>query len=201
MDMIQEAKVAVAAAEASLKSIIERGVREHRYAEVAELARIADRLAQLLHVDATTTSLGGESPTRASGSARRATKKRKAKGRTASKPYPRFERDQDKLVKIGWSKKAREEYEHRAPRLAALAFAQHLDRSVSRGKMFAIDDLLPIHDSVGEEIPSYQVYLTLAWLRNSGAVQKEGRNGYVISCDKLDGSMFDLMWDRLPKKQ
>ena len=53
---------------------------------------------------------------------------------------------------------------------------------------------MPVPDSAGGEIPSYQVYLTLAWLRHVGAVEKKGRSGYVLR----SGLDLDAIWDRIP---
>src|SRR5262245_3021461 len=43
--------------------------------------------------------------------------------RPAAQIYPQFFRRGDELVKVGWSKKDRKEYAHRAPRRAVVAVA------------------------------------------------------------------------------
>jgi len=111
--------------------------------------------------------------------------------------YPRFERDGDKLVKVGWSKKKREQYEHRAPYEVVLACARHLASHALAGKVFAMENLLPVPDASGGEIPAYQAYLTLAWLRQAGAVEKKGRDGYVLRDESLAGDGFDKLWASL----
>ena len=70
----------------------------------------------------------------------------------------------------------------------------------AKGKIFVVDDLLPVHDAAGEELPSYQVYLALAWLRQAGIVEKKGRDGYVRVTDPLDGSVFDTMWEQVRER-
>ncbi len=48
------------------------------------------------------------------------------------------------------------------------------------------------------EIPSYQVYLTLAWLRKEGLLERRGRSGYVVmDPQQLETTTADL-WSTLP---
>lgn len=202
-----EANRVLADAEKSIRDLIQRELRAQRYSEVAELAGVADALSQLARGSSRPSVKVRDAaltPASARPSASAATRLRN--GRSPRKTgavrgeYPRFERDDDKLVKVGWSKKAREEYEHRAPRSAVLAFTQHVGATTAEGRTFVIDELLPVHDAAGEELPSYQVYLALAWLRQAGAVEKKGRDGYVRVADPLDGSVFDTMWDQIPER-
>ena len=119
--------------------------------------------------------------------------------RNASKKrdYPRFERDGDKLVKLGWSKKQKSQYEHRAPHAAVLAFGRHVANHFGEGEVFAMESLLPVPDESGEEVPGYQAYLTLAWLKHVGAVEKKGRDGYVLRDGSLADGGLDRLWDAL----
>lgn len=201
MTAIQEAKSLLADSEKALRDLMQRELKAQRYAELGELAGIADGLARLARSGTVSTprqpSLAKPPEAAIARPARKAIPKRKS---SAKGEYPRFERDDDKLVKIGWSKKAREEYEHRAPRTAVLAFAEHVGSTTAAGKTFVIDDLLPVHDPTGEVLPSYQVYLALAWLRQARAVEKKGRDGYVRVADPLDGSVFDALWDQVHER-
>ena len=114
--------------------------------------------------------------------------------------YPRFERDGGRLIKIGWSKKSREEYEHRASREVAQAFARALWNAMEPGKTFAMEEVLPVRDSAGDELPDYQSYLSLAWLRSEGAIEKLGRDGYVLRIQDMDTETFDTLWSHLPER-
>lgn len=117
---------------------------------------------------------------------------------TAGKSYPRFACDGDKLVKIGWSKRTREEYEHKAPLLAVEAFAAHLRKSTKEGRIFKIDDIMPVADPESEgELPSYQIYLALGWLRSLDAVSKHGRNGYSAKTNAISKKALSQAWDQL----
>ena len=117
----------------------------------------------------------------------------------SSKAYPRFAKDGDKLVKIGWSKRTREEYEHKAPLVAVEAFAAHLRKHTEEGRIFKIDDIMPLADPDSEgELPSYQIYLALGWLRSIDAVSKHGRNGYSAKANAISKKSISQAWDQLP---
>ncbi|MEO8649616.1 MAG: hypothetical protein ABI539_10665 [Acidobacteriota bacterium] len=202
---IQEAKGVLADAEKSIRDLMQRELGVRRYSELGELALIADALARLARevpqsTPATESSASGPPPTSHKPAASRVRPKASIKRSPAKRDYPRFERENDRLIKVGWSKKSREEYEHRAPRSAVLAFAEYLGTATAKGKTFVMEDLFPVYDAMGEELPGYQVYLALAWLRQFGAVEKKGREGYVRITDPLDGSLFDNLWDRVPER-
>jgi hypothetical protein len=106
------------------------------------------------------------------------------KGQAAKQGYPQFVRDGESLVKIGWSKSERKPYEHKAPRGVLQALLQAVIRAGSGGKRFTVEALLPLLDTAaGTEIPGYQTYLTLAWLRSVGLVVQHGRQGYSLPED------------------
>jgi Fe2+ or Zn2+ uptake regulation protein len=81
---------------------------------------------------------------------------------------------------VGWSKKKNREYVHKIPKdafdqtvavIAGLAEAS----SVS----FTSDQIIEEAKRGGSPVPAYQVYLTLAFLREYGGIKKEGREGYA----------------------
>jgi hypothetical protein len=180
---------------------MQRELTAHRYSFLAELASMANAVAMLARSEAT--ALGpvtADTPktVRPAEVTTSSIRSRAARVPKQLNQYPRFERDGDRLIKIGWSKKAREQYEHRAPRDAVVAFVQSLS-NVKLGATFAIESLLPIADVSGEELPSYQVYLVLAWLRSVGLIEKKGRDGYVMRT-RPDQHAIDSNWEELPKR-
>lgn len=113
----------------------------------------------------------------------RGTASPKAKRKARKKDYPRFRIEDDHLIKVAWSKSQGGEYEHRAP-LSVLT--QLVDTLLSgTGELFTMDAVLPLSDDGGSEIPSYQAYLCLAWLKMEGLVFQEGRKGYSLSTSNL----------------
>lgn len=196
-------------AEASLRQLIERCLREQRYRDVAEVARLAEGVARLIGQPADESvpkSLQkrrsiGPSPSPKENAMLLSTQASEAKPKKGNE-YPRFERDGDRLVKVGWSKKNQEAYEHRAPQEAVIGFVRHLESRVKPGEVFVMDELFPIPDiATGDEVPAYQAYLTLAWLRLTGAVEKKGRDGYVLRMDSLSDGGLDQLWNRLPERK
>jgi hypothetical protein len=204
MGNIQDARGILSDAETSLRQLMESALREQRYADVGEIAGLADGIARLLQgrigaqqqVPQTSpvTAMANIPVTASSLVPRRSSK-------SPTSEYPRFERDDDKLVKIGWSKKNKATYEHRAPHEAIIAFGRHLSGNVTEGKVFAVEDLLPVPDVAnGGEIPAYQVYLMLAWLQHVGAIAKKGRDGYVLRRGGLGIGTLDSFWASLPTR-
>lgn len=199
MGTVHDARRILAGTEASLRQIMEAALREQRYGDVGEIAPLADGVARLQGrvtepqiLQISQVAPPPSSPASSSGPIAQPRKSHKSE-------YPRFERDDDKLVKIGWSKKNKATYEHRAPREAVTAFTRHVSANVPEGKVFAVEDLLPVPDVAnGGEIPAYQVYLTLAWLQHVGAVAKKGRDGYVLRRDGLGNGTLDSFWASLP---
>jgi hypothetical protein len=101
--------------------------------------------------------------------------------------YPRFKREGDVLVKIGWSKSDNATYEHRSPRLILDHLIAGVKAIAVPNQLFTTEKLMPLRTADGNELPSYQSYLCLNWLIDVGAVRKHGRQGYSISSlDELD---------------
>lgn len=203
MSTIQAARTLLRQTESSLRQLIEVALKEQRYGDVAEMAGLADGLSRLL--DSTTAIPGGDArPTPVPVALRSqgegvATKRPKKTRRSSSKrtEYPRFARDGDRLVKIGWSKKNKSEYEHRVPRSAVDAFMGKLTSAVKSGQVFEVDSLLPVTDQNDEEVPAYQIYVTLAWLRDIGVISKKGRDGYVIDDSEATKRGAEAQWQEL----
>lgn len=92
--------------------------------------------------------------------------------------YPRFMRRGNELIKIGWSKKDRKEYQHRAPHELLVALRQAFLDASRRRKLFSMDALE--RQLAGNGSPGYQAYVWLAWLRSAGLVKQHGRQGYSV---------------------
>jgi hypothetical protein len=111
-----------------------------------------------------------------------------------------FYRNDRELIKIGYSKTDRRTYEHRSPK-------ELLDRLVgvvanlgSNGRRFITEQLILPQDARLADVPSYQVYLCLAFLVLNGLVQKHGRSGYTIAAEHAKDLSLGLnaKWNELP---
>lgn len=94
--------------------------------------------------------------------------------------YPKFFRDGDDILKIGWSKKEKEEYLHKAPRSVLLRTAESIGKLSGKQRLWTPESLMAVINSEGNGIPEYQTYLCLAFLRNAGLVIQHGRQGYSV---------------------
>ncbi len=113
--------------------------------------------------------------------------------------YPKFSRRGDQLVKTGWSKKAREEYEHKAPRRVIDALTAAIARRSGNGKRFTVEDLFPLKDPQdGSEFPGYQVYVALAWFKSAGLVKQHGRSGYTVRNSSHLAEVVATAWPQIP---
>jgi hypothetical protein len=124
------------------------------------------------------------------------------KWRQGRAAYPQFFRNGDILVKIAWSKTHKGEYEHKAQFGVVRDLITAIRHSASKNGRFAMESLLPLRSSVGgQEVPSYQTYLCLAWLRAQGLVVQHGRQGYSID-PKVDIlAKAQEMFEMLPERQ
>ncbi len=123
---------------------------------------------------------------------------KKANARPA---YPRFARRGDQLVKFGWSKRKKSEYEHKVSRHAALALARAASNVGNDGLIFQVNALLPLRDPAdGSEIPDYQVYLVIAWWRSASLLDQHGRQGYSIPNAGQLPQAVESAWSKLPEE-
>jgi hypothetical protein len=96
--------------------------------------------------------------------------------------YPQFRREPDgTLVKIGYSKSDRRRYEHRAPRAVLEQLAKAVADLGSNGRLISSEALLASHVSGLSGVPTYQIYLCLAFFVYQGLLLRQGRRGYTIS--------------------
>ena len=119
----------------------------------------------------------------------------------AKREYPKFFKQDNQLVKIGWSRTTKGEYEHKAPRRVVDALTATIARRSRKGKLFTVEDLLPLKDLQDHsEIPSYQAYVVLAWLKRGGLVKQHGRRGYSVRNSSRLADAAITSWQQLPEK-
>jgi hypothetical protein len=117
-----------------------------------------------------------------------------------TKKYPVFFRQSENLVKVGWSKKARREYQHQAPKRVLEKLVATVLAVSAKSPQFTIEQVLPLmSERDGVEMPGYQTYLCVAWLRDAGLLEQHGRQGYSIrQRDKFQDATEDA-WNLLPR--
>ena len=111
--------------------------------------------------------------------------------------YPKFFRTSGELMKIGWSKRERAEYHHKAPHSVLMQLVSKLTVVGSGGTIFTADDVFPLGADEGSPVPNYQSYLCLAWLRHEGLVQAHGRQGYSVVNGESLNAAATTHWNEL----
>lgn len=113
--------------------------------------------------------------------------------------YPRFFKSGDRLVKVGWSKKDKAEYEHKCPRNVLSCLVSSFLSIRGNDKRFSMDEVLPLTDPTdGSELPTYQIYVALAWLKTLGLIEQHGRQGYSVRKGVNLSTKVEDAWNALP---
>ncbi|MCK4795529.1 MAG: hypothetical protein KAV87_67990 [Desulfobacteraceae bacterium] len=107
------------------------------------------------------------------------TKKRK------KSDYPKFKVKNETLIRIGWSRKQRREYTHKAPRFV---FEQTVKAMTAlsqsgAGPFLAENIIEQANSNESEAIPSYQIYVIIGLLKQTNCIKQVGRDGYIIPQD------------------
>jgi hypothetical protein len=170
-------------AEAKLRSLLTEAAAEGEYNIIVKIAGWARSLGEL--VSEVTPADGSAQTIHAVTSDSQASLQGEApnppRRQKRSKAYPKFFRNGENLVKIGWSKAQRTEYEHKAPLSVLSDLAAAISAASAKRPRLAMESVLPLKSSRdGTEVPSYQTYLCLAWLRQQGLVLQHGRQGYSV---------------------
>ncbi len=171
-----------------------------KYHEVMRLARAARDLRQLMGQVLSGDSDGqwGTLPQKPKAAPRARRKKALLRKRGRAREYPKFFRSGDQLLKTGWSKRKKKEYKHSAPRRLALPLARTIVEAGGSNGMVATDVFFPLHDPDDDsEVPSYQAYVVLAWLVETGVVMKHGRQGYTVPSGDSLSHQLEKRWDAL----
>jgi len=191
--------------ENGLRELLGRAASRGDYSDVLRLTSWA-KVIHSLADDAKTEQAKGplfEERPKARANTASATVQRSRRSRKATRNsgkadgYPRFLREGDTLVKIGWSRRDSEEYQHKAPHTVLALLMQKLTVVGAGGRLFASEDLMPLHTEHGAEIPNYQVYLCLAWLRSEGLVLPQGRQGYTLKNGENSISSVEVRWQHM----
>ncbi len=210
MDTAKRATTLLAEAERQLRELVGEAAAAGEYDAVQQISDLARRVGALVQnaqnagrseAIPTGVAMRDERPTAVADRAARigSSTTRHSKRLPAKGEYPKFCRRGDQLVKIGWSKREKAEYEHKAPHQTVDVLTTAIARRSDNGKLFTVEDLLPLKNPVdGTEIPSYQAYVALAWFRRLGLVKQHGRRGYSVKGPSRVGEAIVASWEQLP---
>ena len=200
MKYITDAKKAVLTLDRDLQEFLTSAVRAGAYEDVAEIAVLASSLREVMtRLSIAPTMVNIESldvlPPPPKVRPKGVTRALVQGNRRAGSEYPKFLRDGDRLIKLGWSKKDRREYEHKAPVDVCRAVCFRLAEA-AEGHVFRMEDFFPITNADGQEIPTYQSYLVLAWLRSMSLIERTAKDGYRWLTNSFDEAAFTEAWNK-----
>ncbi|MCC6125052.1 MAG: hypothetical protein IT426_08830 [Pirellulales bacterium] len=209
MDIIQETLDVLATAEKTLASLASEAAAASQYDDATyiiglarEISQLADKATEDL-THATKSSDVAITVTNAKSSA--ATLAVAANLPARRKPrkgeYPKFIREGDTLVKIGWSPSDKATYEHKSPKKVLALLGTTLSKNGANGKRFTMERVLPLtNPSDGSNVPDYQVYLCLAWLRTLDILIQHGRQGYSLKTKEQLNALIEQHWSNLTSR-
>lgn len=194
-------------ASSELRELIEQELAAQRFGEVARLARLAESLSNLASgregsAEAQPTGVPTAEHEAVSTLARPSVRANPtgSSRRTNGKSYPLFEREGLRLVKVGWSKRDSSTYEHKAPKDTVNAVRTALLDKANTDGDFQMEEVFPVASEDGSEIPSYQVYLVVAWFRKLGIVERRGKTGYRLARRRLNSTKLSTAWASLNER-
>jgi len=191
--------------EAELRKIVSDAATAGDYESVVQVAAWARSLNEILGRDpprkGKTDDDHAPAATRSTRREPRASRNNRTRSSANHGGYPKFFRQGDRLVRVAWSKREKKEYEHKAPISVLRALTVAMADSGADGRVFSTEELLPIRDNDGTEVPAYQAYAGLALLKQVGLIEQHGRQGYSIP--RLPGlsSAVDALLRNLPERQ
>ena len=185
-------------AEQSLRQLISQAALEQQYDEVAWIVELAKQVASVRKRNAAAI----EHPKRTSPrmrSDRPVASKPQDLSSAREKPgsYPRFHAEDDRLIKTGWSKRNKTEYEHRAPKATIKKVFDALSL-VSQEGPFDVDSISALVVTDDDPTPNYQIYMVLGWLRANSCLVKRGRSKYAVT-NSFRSVDFQDLWQQLRK--
>lgn len=208
MNQLAMASQTVRDAEESIVKLAQKALEDHNYSEATSLMGLAGELHDIaVRISSPPEEASKIISTAIENSAQSLSTqadlnspKPKALRRPPKKEeFPKFLRDENNLYKIGWSKADKTTYEHKAPKHVLLALLGKLKVVAAKKRRFTMEQVLPLNRIDDHaELPTYQVYLCLAWLRKLGLVTQHGRKGYSISSPEKVELNTEKAWQGLP---
>lgn len=205
MESAREVEKVLHACAEKLKALTEAALADGDFDSVLYVTTVLKKLSDLQHGMDTDSGvrrdlLVGKQTLEADDSSHRdPVQHHEPKGRAKSNTaYPRFRRDGSHLVKVGWSKKSRQEYEHRAAFDVVLAVSSRLEETTAGSRTAGVDELHPlVVGDHGDQVPSYQLYLAIAWLRSERLLNRIGRKGYTSAAPGELAARARERWDEM----
>jgi hypothetical protein len=177
--------------------------------ELAIAAQLGDLIAvdraraivgQIRHLAAEITP-GNNEPSTSKVNARKVPERKAAKVNQESVDYPRFSIRNGTLYRLAWSRKKQSEYEHRVPKPILELITNAMSGIADpKGLPVQVDQIVNAANRLSAiQIPQYQVYLVVGWLRHTKCIKQVGRDGYLIPAVLAERAQQE--WNLLSSKQ
>ncbi len=193
---VNEAYRILVEARKALQALISANLEKHEHAEVAAMDRIAAKISSAIAI-LTQGLIEGPGGDDGEGTGQDESHSDGRGPSTVLPTYPRFERNGQKLVKVGWGRKTGEEYFHRTPWNTVRLVVQTVTEHGQYGNRFRVDD---IHRGVAA-VPKYQVSACVLWLKSIGAITGNGHSGYRTNLAELSEKAVLTHWQSLPESE
>lgn len=207
MDTLQRTVRILRESEAALAALAGDAAKEASYDTAACLIDLAKDVADLAskaraHLDPAAKSLGQPvEGSQSTVSGIKTTVRSPIKGRPKKAEYPKFLREGNNLVKIGWSPSEKSEYEHKSPKEILLLLTAAVSKIGTNGRRFSMEKILPlVNPADNGHVPDYQAYLCLAWLKALGFLTQHGRQGYSLTTRAPIEPLIETHWAALPPR-
>jgi hypothetical protein len=101
-------------------------------------------------------------------------------------------------VKIGWSKRGKKEYRHKAPRRVVDCLVRALAEAGCDGDVVTTDRIFTLVGANGvADLPLYQCYVALRWMCDQGIVTQHGRQGYTVTSPQTLSEQVGAAWESM----
>ncbi len=180
-------------AEKALRDLVSEAAMSGDYSSVVRIAEWAQTIRELLH---------GKQALQVRSHRTAKAKPTAGKSHVSRKQgeYPRFFRNDNELIRVAWSKRAKRQYRHKAAYSVVEAVARAMHEKGAEGRVFSTDVFLPVRDREAEDIPNYQVYVAIALLKHAGLIDQHGRQGYSIRQPHDFRNAVEAVWKNLPRQ-
>lgn len=183
--------------ESDLQDVIVEAAKKGDYRSV-DIARATAVNIQNIRMQITNPARKAEIRPAKSGT--RFEKKASTKKRKKS-DYPKFKVKNETLIRIGWSRKQKREYTHKAPRFV---FEQTVKAMTAlsqsgAGPFLAENIIEQANSNDSEAIPSYQIYVVIGLLKQTNCIKQVGRDGYDIPTELVEKA--ENKWSELSNRR
>jgi len=189
-------------AESVLRGLVAEAINAGDYDAVVQLASWARSVGELVGMvppDSQPAAVLVQAASAPGAPPSRVTRSAYGRKKSATDKYPRFYRKGDRLVRVAWSKREKKEYEHKAPHGVLRTLTVSIMEKGAGGRVFSTDEVLPIPDDEGVPVPTYQAYVGIALLKQTGLLDQHGRQGYSVPQLKEFESAVEAVWRNLPE--